>query len=83
MALTAAAPAEEAQAQAQQAQQLQQPQQQQPSPVERLTGVGYYSRAQLEDDSPSRRDGISAAQEAEWRAEYTAIISEAGMRLRM
>jgi hypothetical protein len=54
-----------------------------PPPVERLTGVTYYSRAQLEQGSPSRRDGVSAEQEAEWRAEYTAIISEAGMRLRM
>lgn len=53
-----------------------------PAVVERLTGVTYYSREQLED-SPSRRDGVSAAQEADWRAEYTAIISEAGMRLRM
>jgi len=51
-------------------------------PVERLSGVVYYSREQLEA-SPSRRDGISAAQEAEWRAEYSAIVSEAGMRLRM
>lgn len=54
-----------------------------PQPVERLTGVSYdYTREQLAN-SPSRRDGISAAQEAEWRAEYTAIVSEAGMRLRM
>lgn len=52
------------------------------TPVERLTGVAYYTREQLED-SPSRRDGVSAAQEAEWRTEYTAIVSEAGMRLRM
>jgi hypothetical protein len=51
-------------------------------PVERLSGVVYYTREQLED-SPSRRDGISAAQEAEWRAEYSALVSEAGMRLRM
>lgn len=51
-------------------------------PVERLSGVVYYTRDQLED-SPSRRDGVSAAQEAQWRAEYSAIVSEAGMRLRM
>lgn len=52
------------------------------APVERLTSVPYYTREQL-DDSPTRRDGVSAEQEAEWRAEYTALISEAGMRLRM
>lgn len=53
-----------------------------PQPVERLQGVSYLSRVEV-DDSPSRRDGVSAEQEAEWRAEYSAIISEAGMRLRM
>lgn len=52
------------------------------TPVERLSGVVYYTREQLED-SPSRRDGISAALEEAWRAEYTAMVSEAGMRLRM
>jgi hypothetical protein len=53
-----------------------------PQPVERLSGVSYLSRLEV-DDSPSRRDGVSAEQEADWRAEYSGIISEAGMRLRM
>jgi hypothetical protein len=51
--------------------------------VERLSGVDYdYTSAQLAD-SPTRRDGVSAEQEDLWRWEYTAVISEAGMRLRM
>jgi hypothetical protein len=50
--------------------------------VERLTCVTYFTREQLAD-SPTRRDGITAEQEAQWRWEYTALMSEAGMRLRM
>lgn len=43
----------------------------------------YVSREEIESGSPSRRDGVSAAKEAELRATYCSFIRDVCIRLRL
>uniref|UniRef100_A0A0D9VBV0 Cyclin-like domain-containing protein n=1 Tax=Leersia perrieri TaxID=77586 RepID=A0A0D9VBV0_9ORYZ len=46
-------------------------------------GSWYVSREEVERGSPSRRDGVGAAKEAELRATYCYFIRDVGMRLQL
>jgi len=43
----------------------------------------YVSREEIERGSPSRRDGVSAAKEAELRATYCSFIRDVCIRLQL
>ncbi|XP_006648287.2 cyclin-T1-1-like [Oryza brachyantha] len=46
-------------------------------------GAWYVSREEVERGSPSRRDGVGAAKEAELRATYCSFIRDVGIRLQL
>uniref|UniRef100_A0ACD5Z999 Uncharacterized protein n=7 Tax=Avena sativa TaxID=4498 RepID=A0ACD5Z999_AVESA len=43
----------------------------------------YLSKEEIERGSPSRRDGVAAAKEAQLRATYSSFIRDVGLRLRL
>lgn len=43
----------------------------------------YYTKEQLRDDSPSRRDGVSYEQEAKMRHAYSTLIIQVGKKLNL
>ncbi len=47
-----------------------------------LGGIRYYTREEL-CNTPSRKDGVTAEKEQEFRRQYVKVITEAGIRLRM
>ncbi|XP_039143228.1 cyclin-T1-2-like isoform X2 [Dioscorea cayenensis subsp. rotundata] len=47
----------------------------------KTSGGWYFSRAEIENNSPSRRDGIDLKKESELRQSYCSLIQDLGMRL--
>jgi cyclin T len=43
----------------------------------------YLSKEEIERGSPSRRDGVGTAKEAQLRATYCSFIREVGLRLQL
>lgn len=50
---------------------------------EGAAGSWYVTRDEVERGSPSRRDGVGAAKEAELRATYCSFIRDVGLRLQL
>lgn len=46
-------------------------------------GCWYISRKEIEDNSPSRRDGIDLKKETYFRKLYCTILQDLGMRLKV
>lgn len=46
-------------------------------------GRWYFSRKELEEDSPSRRDGIDLKRETYLRKSYCTFLQDLGMRLKV
>lgn len=49
----------------------------------RSGGTWYFSRKEIEDNSPSRRDGIDLKKEAYLRKSYCTFLQDLGMRLKV
>lgn len=51
--------------------------------TENLGSGWYFSRREIEENAPSRRDGIDAKKEAFLRKSYCTFLQDLGMRLKV
>lgn len=58
-------------------------QQQSVSAVRRQGKWTYLKLHELNDNNPSRKDGLEQTKEMQWRRQYVTLISKAGMNLKM